>query len=154
MFQFTRQQAIPSDIATIWKFISSPRNLSKITPAYMDFEITNEPISDQMYAGMIISYKVKPFLNIPLAWVTEITHIKEFEYFVDEQRVGPYHMWHHQHKIYEIKNGVMMEDIVSYIPPFGILGKISNSLFIKKQLNEIFDYRFQAIVNEYGSFQS
>jgi ligand-binding SRPBCC domain-containing protein len=154
MYQFKREQAIPSDINTVWQFISSPRNLSKITPTYMGFEITNEPIADHMYAGMIISYRVKPLLGIPLNWVTEITHIKEFEYFVDEQRVGPYSMWHHQHKIYEIKNGIMMEDIVSYLPPFGILGKISNTLIIKKQLNEIFDYRFQALVNEFGTFPS
>ena len=107
----------------------------------MGFEITSDNKEDKMYAGMIISYKVKPMLNIPLKWVTEITHVKEKKYFVDEQRVGPYKMWHHEH-IFEIKKeGVLMTDIISYVPPFGILGTIANLMFIKKRVNTIFDYR-------------
>lgn len=120
----------------------------------MGFEITNEPIADVMYAGMIISYKVKPILGIPMDWVTEITHVKDKEYFVDEQRIGPYAIWHHQHKISPIDGGVLMEDIVSYKPPLGFLGNIANSLIIKNQLKAIFDYRFIAVEREFGMFNS
>ncbi|MBL7789092.1 MAG: SRPBCC family protein [Chitinophagales bacterium] len=150
IYQLRTKQEIPATIDQVWKFISSPRNLKKITPEYMGFEITNEPIVDVMYAGMIISYKVKPILGIPMNWVTEITHVKDKEYFVDEQRVGPYAIWHHQHKISPIDGGVLMEDIVSYKPPFGILGDIANSLFIRNQLKAIFDFRFIAVEREFG----
>lgn len=150
IYQLRTKQEIPATIDQVWEFISSPRNLKKITPEYMGFEITNEPIADVMYAGMIISYKVKPILGIPMNWVTEITHVKDKEYFVDEQRVGPYAIWHHQHKISPIDGGVLMEDIVSYKPPFGILGDIANSLFIRNQLKAIFDFRFIAVEREFG----
>jgi ligand-binding SRPBCC domain-containing protein len=105
-----------------------------------------------MYAGMIITYIVKPLLGLPLKWMTEITHVKDKEYFVDEQRVGPYKMWHHQHKIEAIDGGVLMTDIVTYIPPFGFIGGIANKLFIKKQLNEIFSYRTIAVEKRFGKF--
>ncbi len=94
---------------------------------------------------MIISYKVRPLLGIPMTWVTEITQVVERKYFVDEQRVGPYALWHHQHLIEPHKNGVMMTDIVSYKPPMGFLGSIANSLFIRRQLEGIFAYREKAL---------
>lgn len=117
----------------------------------MGFEIVSKS-GDTMYAGMIISYIVRPVLGIPIQWVTEITHVKEKEYFVDEQRMGPYNMWHHQHKIQPIEGGVLMSDIVSYIPPFGILGSIANGLFIQKQLNGIFDYREKVLKDKFGDY--
>jgi ligand-binding SRPBCC domain-containing protein len=153
IYQFRSSQKIPATMQEVWNFISSPRNLKKITPQSMGFEITNEPIGDVMYPGMIIAYKVSPILNIKMDWVTEITHVKEMEYFVDEQRVGPYRIWHHQHKISPIDNGVLMEDIVSYKPPMGFLGDIANSLFIKSKLKEIFDYRFIAVEGEFGTYK-
>lgn len=153
IYQLRTTQKIPATIGQVWDFISSPRNLKKITPEYMGFEITNEPIADVMYAGMIISYKVKPILGVPMNWVTEITHIKEKEYFVDEQRVGTYALWHHQHKISPIEGGVLMEDIVSYRPPMGVLGNIANSLFIHRQLKRIFDYRHTSVEKEFGKFK-
>ena len=103
-----------------------------------------------MYPGMIISYVVRPLMNLKTNWVTEITQVKDKEYFVDEQRVGPYKIWHHQHILIPVKDGVLMRDIISYQPPFGILGKIANKLVIKKKLNEIFDYRFIALQNKFG----
>jgi ligand-binding SRPBCC domain-containing protein len=120
----------------------------------MGFQITNEPIAEKMYAGMIIAYKVTPLLSIPMQWVTEITHVQEMEYFVDEQRIGPYTLWHHQHRISEIEGGTLMQDIVSYKPPFGPLGIMANSLIIESQLKSIFEYRFQAVVREFGVFSS
>jgi ligand-binding SRPBCC domain-containing protein len=154
MYQLRFEQKIPTNIENVWNFISDPRNLKKITPSYMGFQITNEPIAEKMYAGMIIAYKVTPLLNIPLQWVTEITHVQEMEYFVDEQRIGPYLLWHHQHRISEIEGGTLMQDIVSYKPPFGPLGILANSLIIEGQLKSIFEYRFQAVVREFGVFSS
>lgn len=144
-YQFTQKQVIHSTIEKVWEFISSPHNLKTITPDYMGFEVLSNSHSDKMYEGMIITYKVSPVLGIKLNWMTEITHVKELEYFVDEQRIGPYKLWHHQHKIESIANDVLMTDIVTYVPPLGFLGAIANSIFIKKQLKEIFNYRNRAI---------
>jgi len=150
-YQFQREQFIHASIDELWDFISSPKNLKKITPKSMGFDIHTKDLSDKIYEGMIISYTVRPLLGIPVNWVTEITHIKDKSYFADEQRVGPYSLWHHQHIIVPSKNGVLMKDIVSYKPPFGLLGSIANSLFIKTKLTEIFDYRKKVLENIFPS---
>ena len=116
----------------------------------MGFDITSEDLPDKMYPGMIISYKVSPLLGIKTTWVTEITQVRESEFFVDEQRVGPYSIWHHQHHISPISGGVLMRDIVSYQPPLGILGALANQLIIKGKLQEIFDYRVVAVEKRFG----
>jgi ligand-binding SRPBCC domain-containing protein len=152
-YQLYKTQKVPATIEQVWDFISSPANLKKITPEYMGFNITSKMLSEKMYPGMIISYKVSPVLGIKMTWVTEITQVKEKEYFVDEQRVGPYSMWHHEHKIEPIEGGVLMTDIVSYKPPLGILGSIANYILIKKQLQEIFDYRTVAVEKMFGKFE-
>ena len=148
--QLVRIQKIPVSLEEIWDFISSPKNLKDITPDYMGFDITSKDLPEKMYEGMIISYEVSPLLGIKTDWVTEITHVKDLEFFVDEQRVGPYDLWHHQHLISPYKEGVIMKDIVTYKPPFGFLGNIANSMFIRKRLDDIFDYRFKAIEEKYG----
>lgn len=140
-YQFYREQIVNTSIDELWDFISSPQNLKKITPVYMGFDILSQNLPDKIYEGMIISYLVKPVFGIKTNWVSEITHVKEKEYFVDEQRVGPYVMWHHQHIIKPQGNKVLMKDIVSYQPPFALLGRIANKLMIESKLNEIFDYR-------------
>ena len=152
-YQLIKKQNIPASIDEIWDFISSPSNLKEITPKHMGFEVTGNTGKGQMYPGMIITYKVSPLLGIKLNWVTEITHVKDKEYFVDEQRIGPYTMWHHEHKIEPIAGGIMMTDIVTYQPPMGILGAIANTLFIKKQLEGIFGYRTVALENIFGKFR-
>jgi ligand-binding SRPBCC domain-containing protein len=148
-YQLIKKQFVKATLDEVWDFISSPANLKEITPDHMGFDITSENLPEKMYAGMIISYKVRPMLGIPVTWVTEITHVVEKEYFVDEQRVGPYALWHHQHKIEPFEGGVMMTDIVSYKPPLGFLGKIANTLFIRKQLEEIFNYREKALKKKF-----
>ena len=140
-YQLVETQKLPVSVSEIWDFISSPVNLKEITPEHMGFLVTSNNGAVKIYPGMIITYKVSPLLGIKLNWMTEITHVKEFEYFIDEQRIGPYSIWHHQHKIEPIEGGVLMTDIVTYQPPLGILGAIANSLFIKTQLRSIFDYR-------------
>lgn len=146
-YQLKREQLIQQPLETMWDFISNPHNLKTITPDYMGFDITSESLPGEMYEGMIISYKVSPLLGIKTTWVTEITHVKEGHYFVDEQRVGPYKIWHHQHFLEETVHGTLMTDIVSYSPPFGLLGKIANKLVVRKKLAEIFDYRTK-VLNE------
>ncbi len=150
-YQLHKEQQVNTNLNEIWDFISSPKNLKEITPDHMGFNITSKNVNEKMYPGMIISYKVSPLLGIKLNWVTEITQVKEKEFFIDEQRIGPYTMWHHQHFVKENKDGVLMTDIVTYQPPFGILGSIANSLIIKKQLEDIFDYRKIALEKRYPS---
>lgn len=152
-YQFKKQQKINTSIDEVWNFISSPANLKEITPDYMGFDIISEDLPEKMYAGMIISYMVSPILGIKTNWVTEITQIRDKEYFIDEQRVGPYALWHHQHIIEPIKNGVLMTDIVSYQPPLGILGAIANSFIIRNKLKEIFDYRTKAVNERFGIYK-
>lgn len=138
-------QWIPVDIATTWRFFSSPYNLKQITPPDMSFDITSTHHGNQIYAGQIIEYKLKLFGFIKLYWMTEMTHVKEQEYFIDEQRFGPYALWHHRHHFRELNGGVEMTDIVHYKIPFGWLGTLAHWLFVKKQLKHIFDYRFQRV---------
>lgn len=144
VYTLKTKQILPISMEEAWEFFSSPLNLSKITPAYMNFVIKSE-LAEKMYPGMLISYKVSPVAGIPITWVTEISHVEENKFFVDEQRYGPYSMWHHEHHFKELDNGIEMTDIVSYVPPFGILGRIANSLFISKQVRGIFDYRSQVL---------
>jgi ligand-binding SRPBCC domain-containing protein len=147
-----KTQKINLSISEVWDFISSPRNLKEITPDYMGFKIITD-LPEKMYAGQIIQYKVTPLLNIPMSWCTEITHVKEHEYFVDEQRQGPYNFWHHQHHIKPIKNGVEMLDIVHYQAPFGIIGELVTPLIVTKKLEEIFEYRFNKLIQLFGEYK-
>jgi len=152
-YQFQKRQKIRTTIDEIWEFMSSPANLKEITPDYMGFDITTKDLPDKMYAGMVISYEVSPLLGIKTTWVTEITQVIDKKYFVDEQRVGPYSLWHHQHIIEPIDDGILMTDIVSYQPPLGFLGAIANKLIIKNKLNEIFEFRTKAIEKRFGTYE-
>lgn len=145
-------QNLPISQKEAWNFLSDPRNLKTITPDYMGFEIVCGAAS-KMYAGQILQYIVTPLLNIPLKWVTEITHIREGEYFVDEQRFGPYSLWHHKHFIKPIKNGVEMIDIVDYKVPFGILGQLVQPFLVRPKLEEIFEYRKNALDRIFGKYK-
>ena len=152
-YQFIQTQKVNASLEDVWDFISSPKNLKEITPDYMGFDITSEGLTEKMYPGMIIGYRVSPLLGIKTTWVTEITQVRDLSYFVDEQRIGPYSIWHHQHFIEPIEGGVLMRDIVTYRPPFGFLGAIMNRLVIQKKLKEIFSYRTEAIEKRYGKFK-
>lgn len=140
-YQFHREQLVNTSLNELWDFISSPKNLKKITPPEMGFDIRTPDLPEDVYAGMIISYTVRPLWGIPINWVTEITQVVPQQYFVDEQRVGPYAIWHHQHIIEPAEKGVLMKDIVSYSPPLGPLGRMANALIIRKKLQQIFDHR-------------
>jgi ligand-binding SRPBCC domain-containing protein len=144
-YRFEATQEVNASLDEVWNFISSPANLKHITPKHMGFDILTPNLPDKMYAGMMIEYNVKPLFGIPMKWLTEITHVQDHEFFVDEQRSGPYSLWHHQHHIKKTANGVLMTDIVHYIPPFGFIGAIANAILIKGQLKQIFDFRTEAV---------
>lgn len=150
-YQLIKKQRLYGSLEDIWNFIASPGNLQEITPQNMGFKITSNNGAEKMYPGMIITYKVSPLFGIKLNWVTEITNVKEYEYFVDEQRIGPYTFWHHQHKIEPADGSVLMTDIVSYQPPFGFIGAFANSLVIQNRLRQIFNYRSIALENRFGN---
>lgn len=134
------EQFLKLSLAEAWNFFSSPGNLSKITPEQMGFRITSGT-PGRMYEGQIITYKVSPFPGVRTNWVTEITQVSKGHYFVDEQRFGPYRMWHHEHRFEEQNGGVLMTDRVSYKLPFGFIGRMAHSLFVKNQLKQIFTFR-------------
>jgi len=143
-------QNIPISLDAAWDFFSSPANLKEITPSNLGFQIVSKYHGEKMYPGQIIEYIVKPILGIPLYWMTEITHVEDKKYFVDEQRFGPYTMWHHQHHFRAVDGGVEMTDIVHYKLPLWILGDIANTIMVKNQLKGIFDYRFEAVEQRFG----
>ncbi|SDT50556.1 Ligand-binding SRPBCC domain-containing protein [Mucilaginibacter mallensis] len=148
------EQYLPIPLAEAWNFFSSPFNLAKITPPQMKFIVTSDyDANTKMYPGMIITYKITPLLGIKMNWMTEITHVKENEYFVDEQRFGPYALWHHQHHFKEVKGGVLMTDILHYAIPYGFLGRFANDILVKKQIKNIFAYRKQEIIKLFGPFK-
>jgi ligand-binding SRPBCC domain-containing protein len=144
-------QQLPITLEQAWDFFSSPANLKEITPDNLGFKIISQHHGDKMYAGQVIEYTVSPVLGIPMYWMTEITHVEDKKYFVDEQRFGPYSMWHHQHHFKANANGVEMTDIVHYKLPFWFLGDIANMLFVNQQLKTIFDYRFKIVEKKFGA---
>lgn len=138
--QFEVSQKLPISLNEAWEFFSSPKNLDLITPDDMSFQIISGADS-KAYAGQLITYKIKPILNIPMTWVTEITQCVEGKYFIDEQRFGPYKFWHHQHHFQATNDGVLMKDILHYALPFGFLGEMMGNLFIHQKVKGIFSYR-------------
>lgn len=147
------EQVIPVSLEEAWDFFSSPLNLEKITPQEMNFVVTSNYNEDtKMYPGMIITYKITPILGIKMNWITEITHVREGEYFVDEQRFGPYALWHHQHHFKAVEGGVKMTDILNYAIPYGIIGRLSNRILVDKQIKKIFSYREKAIIELFGPY--
>lgn len=146
LYQLHAKQALPISRKKAWDFLSNPKNLKEITPDHMGFHIVSGA-DRPMFEGQIIQYVVKPLPGYSTKWVTEITHVREGEYFVDEQRFGPYALWHHKHFLSDIEGGVLMEDIIDYKIPFGLLGQLVQPFLVKKQLNQIFEYR-EAKLNE------
>lgn len=140
MKRLTFEQFLPISTEQAWSFFSSPANLNLITPPQMDFRIL-DPLPDQMYQGMLIRYKIKPMLRIPLDWVTEITVIKDHQFFIDEQRKGPYRIWHHEHHFKPVEGGVLMTDKLYYDIGMGFIGTLAGKLWVDKQVEGIFAFR-------------
>jgi len=152
IYTLHKTQKLPISPEKAWKFLSNPRNLKIITPDYMSFNIVS-PIDRPLYTGQIIQYIVTPLLGIKTKWVSEITHIEDKKYFVDDQMYGPYSLWHHKHFIKEIEGGVEMEDIIDYKVPLGILGQIMHPILVKPKLEEIFSYRQKKLIELFGKYK-
>lgn len=150
MYQYTSRQELATTLEEAWTFLSDPKNLKRITPDYMGFDIISGA-ERKMFPGQIIQYRLTPVLGIPFRWVTEITHVQEGAFFVDEQRFGPYTFWHHKHFIKKTENGVVMEDIVDYKLPLGPLGWLAHALFVRAKVKQIFDYREKALNEIFNS---
>ncbi len=153
LYQLHAKQVLPISRNEAWQFLSNPKNLKTITPPHMGFHILSGG-DEPMYAGQIIQYIVKPFPFMSTKWVTEITHVVQDEYFVDEQRFGPYSLWHHKHFIHETSQGVEMEDLIDYKLPLGALGRLFHSFIVKKQLQKIFSHREQKLSRLFGSINN
>lgn len=151
LYTLYREQTLNISLEKVWNFFSSPENLKKITPGYMGFEIISDYKNEKMYPGMIIEYIVKPVLNFPMRWVTEITHVKEHEYFIDEQRFGPYKFWHHLHQFKLEAGKLIMIDRVNYALPLGLIGRIAHSLFVRNRIEAIFNFRSKILKEIFSS---
>lgn len=147
---FQATQLVKASIEDCWDFFSSPSNLSVITPPDMNFRIQFPEPMPAMYQGLIIRYTVSPLLGIPLEWITEITHVKDHDYFVDNQLKGPFKLWHHQHFFKETSEGTLMRDVVNYELPLGILGGILGGSIVKKRVQGIFDFRKSVIEKKFN----
>lgn len=145
-------QLLPSNIETVWDFFSDPKNLAAVTPPSLNLKVTNEVFGAEAYAGQVMTYIVKPLLGVPIFWMTEITQVVPQKMFIDEQRKGPYKLWHHQHHFKEIKGGVEMTDLVHYRLPFLFLGDLAHLFIVKNKLNEIFTYRYSKIAGLLGKW--
>lgn len=146
----TRAQILPISLERAWDFFSDPGNLAQITPPGMGFHILSAHRPPRMYAGQLIEYTVSPVLGIPMYWMTEITHVVEGKYFIDEQRFGPYALWHHQHHFRPVEGGVEMTDIVHYKIPLGLFGILADRLFVRRKLDDIFNYRYKKVEEIFG----
>ena len=152
IYTLHKKQQLPITLDKAWEFLSNPKNLAIITPDYMSFKIMSK-IDRPLYTGQIIQYTVTPLLGIKTKWVSEITHIEEKKYFVDEQMYGPYALWHHKHFVKEIEGGVELEDIIDYKVPLGILGQLVHPFLVQPKLEEIFNYRQEKLVALFGEMK-
>ena len=152
LYTLHKKQLLPVSLQEAWNFISTPKNLAVITPDTMGFN-TLSGDERPMHPGQIIHYTVTPLLGIKLQWVTEITHVIDQSFFVDEQRYGPYKFWHHKHFLREVEGGVEMEDVIHYKLPMGIFGRLAHPILVKPKLEQIFDYRKQKLIEIFGEWK-
>ncbi|MFY9941923.1 MAG: SRPBCC family protein [Desulfobacterales bacterium] len=140
LYRLTRSQHLPIGVDHAWAFFADPRNLPRITPGWLRFRLTAPP-GGPMHPGMILTYHLTPFWRLPCRWVSEITHVCAPRLFVDEQRLGPYRLWHHLHRFEEAAGGVTMHDVVHYALPYGHLGRLLHRALLHNRLQAIFDFR-------------
>jgi len=140
-----RTQQINCNIQEAWRFFSSANNLAVITPKDMNFTVVSKLENDNIYEGMLIDYTVSPLLKIPMSWQTEITQVDFEKSFTDFQKKGPYKLWNHFHEFIPNENGVLIKDTVTYELPFGFLGELAHKLFVKKKLENIFNFRHEVL---------
>ncbi|SOD11914.1 SRPBCC family protein [Pedobacter xixiisoli] len=145
-YELYRETELPITMLAAWDFFSNPTNLSKITPAEMDFKVVTSNLPQHIHNGLIIEYVVRPLAGVPLKWISQISSVNAPHSFVDEQLKGPYAYWHHEHTFEEKGGKVLMKDKVTYAVPFGVLGQLANKLVVRSKLEEIFNYRTKKIL--------
>jgi len=150
IYTLKAKQDLKISLDEAWDFFSSPKNLSKITPKNMGFNITSD-IPKLIYEGQIITYKVSPFIGFKMNWVTEITSVKNKEYFVDEQRFGPYSMWHHEHYFKPKGDKIEIIDKISFKVPFSFIGRLFTPILVIPQLKKIFNHRIKTLDKIYNN---
>jgi ligand-binding SRPBCC domain-containing protein len=144
-----KEQFILADIGRAWEYFATPANLNTITPSDMEFEIVWGG-ECRMYAGQLIEYRVEVLPGWKTHWLTEIRHVREGQYFVDEQRTGPYRFWYHEHIFEPVPGGTQMKDHITYQVPFGVFGEVLHKLYIRTRLEAIFDFRHNKITEIFG----
>lgn len=144
IYTLSNSQKLPITIEEAWDFLSDPTQLETITSSDMEFK-TVTPLPEKMYEGMLMHYQIAPLAGIRLNWVTQITHIEKGVRFIDEQRLGPFRFWHHEHRLIEMDDGIVMQDIVHYVMPFSFIGRIAHWTSIRKLLESLFKFRTEQI---------
>ena len=140
MYTLHKEIEVEASLDQVWEFISHPQNLDRITPDDMEFKIVTD-VPEQMSNGLLVEYRVRIPIMGWQVWVSELKHIEPGRYFVDEQKIGPYRFWYHEHRIETAGDKVKVIDHVSYEVPFGFIGRIAHSLFIRPTLERIFRHR-------------
>ena len=147
-----QEQLLNTDVHTLWNFISHPHNLNQITPESLHFEILSQNLPEQIYTGLLLKYRIQIPLIGKQYWVTEIKTVEPDHQFIDEQRLGPYKFWYHQHTLKQAGNQVLMQDHITYILPwFSVFPSLLNQLVIKNQLASIFNFRMQKFAELFGT---
>lgn len=145
-----RELVVPAEIDDAWEFIRRPANLDRITPPDLRFQIVGE-VPDAMYDGLLVEYRVRiPWLGTR-RWLSEIKHVRAPYAFVDEQRVGPYRLWYHEHELAAVPGGVRFRDRVHYALPLWPLGELAHRLLVRRTLERIFDYRAQRLRERFAT---
>ena len=145
-------QQLPVPPEQVWDFFVSPKNLARVASPQLDFQMTNEPL-DPLRPGSLLTYRLRPLFGVPLTWMTEIRHMEPPHYFVDEQRFGPYKLWHHQHDFRPIEGGTEVVDDLHYALPLSPLGELAHGL-VRRRLEEIFAFRRQVLEAHFGIWTS
>jgi ligand-binding SRPBCC domain-containing protein len=152
VYKWHNKQVLPISKSEAWDFFSNPDNLAVLTPPKMRLQIDKVDNRD-MYAGKIITFSVTPMAGYRATWVSEITQVMATNYFVDVQLVGPYAMWHHEHRFNEMADGVEVEDLIHYALPLGWLGRLAHKPLVIPKLKELFDYRTEKLTEIFGTIK-
>ncbi|MCP4142752.1 MAG: SRPBCC family protein [Chloroflexi bacterium] len=150
LHRITHKQTIPAPLDEVWTYFATPHNLNEMTPPDMNFE-TIHGGDEKMFQGQLIEYRVSFMPLTKSRWLTEIAHVEEKTYFVDAQRIGPYRFWYHEHRFQAVEAGTQITDQVTYELPFGILGDIIHTIWVKHKLNRIFEFRKKKVAELFGS---
>jgi ligand-binding SRPBCC domain-containing protein len=145
----SQEQFIPAPLDRVWDYFATPANLDAMTPPDLKFKLVGEP-AGPMRTGQLITYRIRLLPAIWTSWLTEIREVQDHAGFVDEQRIGPYKFWHHEHRFYAVPGGVRMTDLVTYDLGYGPIGELLHALWIRPKLERIFAFRRAKVHERFG----